>query len=416
MSQSFATGNPLELAKQIGYELYDNIGKIAFEELELAYASRLAPKFEKVPELRSFTNLNFYWARGCFKNRSIEGFKDCLPEDFKQRNISTATIETMFGSINEKGNKLFAPLFHGYETCFMPELLAFLGSYETMKEKVNTFNEVLEGDPTSRDMIKFSSASEELIGKYMLGYDGLTFDGRHLKYEPNTSFVVGTRPVENKIYTYLEQSGFWSRFHTIQIKITDKVSEDIFTGSFTPNPDVDVQSLKNELKLCNKNLFAHRDDINSELPSYEKIMMPLLQTANGFCKQVMLKNPIIDNVTLLNVRIKDDILREVKAYQILNPELSDAEIHAWAYARLPHFFEFATEPIIAREITFVKVNSLESCIKSLCELCKGSPKERDEIQDILQKQSFSRPTIDRAMEKIKENGLEKTQNRGVYET
>ena len=122
-------------------------------------------------------------------------------------------------------------------------------------------------------------------------------------------------------------------------------------------------------------IFLHiKDNINSELPSYEKIMMPLLQTANVFCKQVMEKNPIIDNVTLLNVRIKDDILREVKAYQILNPELSDAEVHAWAHARLPHFFEFVSSPIIAREITFAKGNSFGILHKLTLRICKGSPK------------------------------------------
>ena len=42
MTQTVDETNPLELAKQIGFKLYGNIGEIAFEELELCYAKQVS--------------------------------------------------------------------------------------------------------------------------------------------------------------------------------------------------------------------------------------------------------------------------------------------------------------------------------------------------------------------------------------
>jgi hypothetical protein len=52
--------NPLNLAGQLGYELYGDIGKITFEELELCYASKLSPKFDSPYKIRPYMNMNFY--------------------------------------------------------------------------------------------------------------------------------------------------------------------------------------------------------------------------------------------------------------------------------------------------------------------------------------------------------------------
>lgn len=416
MAQTVDPTNPLELAKQIGYELYGEIGEMAFEELELCYASKLAPKFSKQPKMRSWTNLNFYWARGYFKNSTMDEFQECLPDALRKRNATSGTIETMFGSMPTSNDKIIPPLFHGYEICFMPELLAFLGTKEGLKEKVNVFNEVLEGNLTSRDLLKFGNATTEVIEKYKNGFEGLYFDGRTLKYYPNTCFVVGTRPLDNETYTYLETSGFWSRFHTIQFRITDRISKDIFTGSFYSETNTDINALKKQLKAFNEKLIAQRSKISDALPNYENLMLPVLQEALKIGEKVIEKNPAIDNVSLFNARIKGDILREVKAYQILYPQASDLTVQNWIFTRLPHFFDFTSNPIIASDRTASAPNIEERCLQDILIFTKDVPKKRDEIQDNLQKQSYKRITIDRALEKIKNKNLNKSKEHGTYET
>ncbi|HQB65216.1 MAG TPA: hypothetical protein PK616_04955, partial [Fibrobacteraceae bacterium] len=154
--------NPFELAQEIGNQLYGEIGKKAYGELELSFVSKLCPKYFEETKIRAFINLNFYWPRSYFKNTLIEDFNECLPNGFTNRKITSATTETMFGSITQDGSKIIKPLFWGYETCYLPELTAFLGTTD-FKDKSNTFNEILEGNEVTRDLIKFGNATPELI-------------------------------------------------------------------------------------------------------------------------------------------------------------------------------------------------------------------------------------------------------------
>jgi len=404
----------LELAGEIGYERYGDIGKSAFEELELCFASRIAPRFESSLRLRSYINLNFYWARGYFKNTIIEEFQECLPADFSNRKVTSATIQTMFGSINDAGTKLVPPLFWGYELCFMPELLAFLAASE-FKDKVNVFNEVLEGKETTRDLLKFGKAQQSLIDEYVGGKNGLYFDGRTLSYEPDVCFVVGTRPIENQIYTYLEQSGFWSRFHSIQFRITDSTARNIFTGAMTKN-DVDVETLKKQLKAFNESLLAKRDTLSGDIPDYDKLLLPILQKADEIGGKMCEKTPGLDLSAVLNVRIKGDITREVRACRILYPDSSDEELQKWIFGRLPHFFDFVANPIIAPSITVAKTRTIDACLQEVLRLTKGQPKHRDEILEAMQKQDYSRPMVDRVLKAVNERKLNKSTEYGVYET
>jgi len=407
--------NALELAGEIGHQLHGDIGKNAFEELELCYASRIAPRFASSSKLRSYVNLNFYWARSYFKNTIMEEFQECLPSSFAHRNVTSATLETMFGSTSTSGTKIIPPLFWGYELCFMPELLAFLQTKD-MKDKVNVFNEVLEGKETTRNLLKFGNASQSLTDNYKNGVKGLRFDGTTLSYRPDTCFVIATRPVDNQVYTYLEQSGFWSRFHTIQFRITDSTARDIFTGALYPSEGTDVASDKKELKAINEGLFVKRNNLSSELPNYNELLLPILKKANEIGVEICKSIPNLDSSTITNVRIRGDIIREVRAYKILHSGALDADVQKWALSRLPHFFDFIANPIIAPSLTGVKQKTSDACLKEVLQLTKGHSKKRDEIQEILQKQGYSRTMIDRALEIIKERGLNKTEKYGEYIT
>lgn len=405
--------NAFELSRKIGYESYGELGRNAFEELELCFASKIAPKFAQTLKLRSYVNLSFYWARSFFKNTMIEEFEECLLSSFPTSKITSGTLETMFGSMNTFGTKIIPPLFWGYELCFIPELLAFLSTGD-FKDKANVFNEVLEGQKTTRNLLKFGNAEQTLIDEYKNGVNGLYFDGRTLSYEPKTCFVVGTRPLDNKTYTYLEQSGFWSRFHTIQFRITDTAARDIFTGALYP-ADVNIPELKAQLKTLNESLFAKKHGFSKEIPNYDELLLPILQKADEVATKIS-KSVHLDLATIMNVRIKGDIIREVNAYRILCPEKTDEDIIKWTMDRLPHFFDFVVNPIIAPSQTVVKQKTLDGCLREIFQLTKGQLRKRSEIQEVLQKQGYSRATIDRALMHINKKGLNKSEEYGVYET
>jgi len=79
MTLNLATANPIELAQEIGKQLYGDIGKKAFEELELCFASKLGSKYFPDTKMRAFINLNFYWGKSYFKNTLIEDFIESRP-------------------------------------------------------------------------------------------------------------------------------------------------------------------------------------------------------------------------------------------------------------------------------------------------------------------------------------------------
>lgn len=403
--------NPFELAQQIGKALYGDIGKTAFEELELCYASKLGPKTFPDTKMRAFVNLNFYWSKSYYKNTVIEDFTECLPLDFASRKITSASPETMFGSITQDGTKIVPPLFWGYQMCSLPELTAFLGTKD-LQDKSNTFNEILEGNEVTRDLLKFGSATQELIDSYAGKTDGLRFDGRSLRYVPNTCFVVGTRPLDNRTYTYLDQSGFWSRFHTIQIDITVDMASDIFTGSFMPTDVPNVKEMKARLALANQILFNHRNEIMNRL-DYEEILLPALQKAND----LILRKAEALNIgadELINTRLKGDIAREVNAYRILTG-VSNPELLAWITDRLQHFFDFTFDPIIAKYFTITKVTPFATAYSEVLKFTKDAEKTRQEIVKEMAKQGITRATTDRALKEINDKGLNKG-GHGAYKT
>jgi hypothetical protein len=403
--------NALELAGQIGYELYGDIGKIAFEELELCYAAKLSPKFDSSFRIRSYVNLNFYWARGYFKNSIMDVFEECLPSDFADRKVTSATLETMFGSINKAGTKIIPPIFLGYEMCFMPELMTFLG--DEMKKKVANFNEALEGAKTTRDALKFGDVEQSLIDEYKNGKNDLFFDGRTLYYYPKTSFVVGTHPLDNQTYTYLEQSGFLSRFHTIQFSIDYSTAREIFTGALAP-PSVDIEKLKGDLKNINDSLFLKRNELSRKLPDYQSLLLGVLQEAYEVGERLC-KNSELFVPGTLNPRIMGDIVREVNAYKILNQGASNEEVQKWASGRLNHFFDFVADPIIAPSMTAAKQTPREACLKAILELTRAKPMQTKEICEAL-KQDYTSTTINRALELMRARGLNKGKRYGFYES
>jgi hypothetical protein len=106
--------------------------------------------------------------------------------------------------------------------------------------------------------------------------------------------------------------------------------------------------------------------------------------------------------------------REVSAYKMLNPEISNEDLIKWTVARIPHFFEFALNPNIGSGST-VNVKRREECIQTIVQKFKGKKADRKEILDSMVKEGYSESTIGRALHEINTRKLNKTADYGVYE-
>lgn len=411
------TTNPLDLARNIGHQLMGNVGAQAFEELELAFASRLQPRFKDVPEIRPWQNICFYWARSYLKNTLMEHFQEVLPVAFPSRFVTAASTETMFGSISDDHKKLIPPLFYKQAMVFIPEIQAFLGEGETFRDRMNKLNDAVEGKRTSNDLLKFGNADALLIDQYKDGIDGLFFDGQTLWYHPKACFVIGTRPLHPKPFSTLEGSGFWSRFHVIQFTFTDSVAQDIFTGAMAPTGiGSPIYSLKQELKKFNTEFMqGGYGNFSENLPEYESLMLPILQEANIIGKKHGEKYGL-DMAGITSNRVRGDIYREVNAYRILT-NASSEEVGRWIFPRLEHFFSFIVNPQL--DVTFeqkkLRAFRKDDCENSILNTFKGQKDvERDLIKNEMQKLNFSIPTLDRALKTLVESGKIAKAERGKY--
>jgi hypothetical protein len=412
-----STTNPLDLAREIGNQIMGDIGAQAFEELELAYASRLQPRFIEIPEMRPWQNICFYWKKSYLKNTLMEHFRNVLPDTFPNRPMQSTTTEKIFGSMREDKTDIIRPLFYKQNMVFIEELTAFLGEGETLRERMNNMNEALEGHRVTRDLLKFGNASQDLIDKYSGGIDGLYFNGETLWYYPETCFCACTRPVHPKTYATLEGSGFWSRFHVIQCIFTDAMARDLFTGSMRATGESSpVNSMKQELKLFNTRLMRESTSFPRNIPD-DELLLPILQEATKIATRYG-EDLSLDLADVTTMRVKGDIVREVNACRILNPQASRFEITSWAISRLEHFFSFIVKPQFDLTLEQKKQRAFrkDDCEQAILTAFKGQKgAEREAIKNEMQRLSFSIPTMDRALRTLTESGKIQKSERGKYD-
>lgn len=74
------------------------------EELELAYATRLLPRFNDNPLIRVRQNVLLYWAQSYFKTTLINEFAKTIPENLAIVDITSMSPEMIFGSISINGD------------------------------------------------------------------------------------------------------------------------------------------------------------------------------------------------------------------------------------------------------------------------------------------------------------------------
>jgi len=415
--------NALELARQVGrnvFPAFGEIGEQVFEELELAFASKLpgSTKFSNSGESRSVQHLLLYWQTGYFKNTLINVFEKCLPEGTSPTRQTGLTAETLFGSINTRGDALVPPVFHKKDFCIISELSALLESGESLSNKAHTFNEALEHQLVGRSLIKFASATADVKSEYAPpeGKDGLILDGITLHYTSNTLFIVATHPLDIKTFSTLNSFGFLSRFHVLQYDITEDIMRNVRTGTNVQegtNLGL-LEELAAELKNENQKLWDTRPQAVA-LPDYKAILLPVFEQSERYIAKVVDKfddekgkDKILKELS--HPRIRGNLTREIAAYRLLNKSSTAEDTILWTIQRLPHFYSFALQPIIDDNYVRAKEKrtAVEDCANAIRTSLRGQV-QRQKIEEAMENQGFKRDTIARALKAFKKT------DRGIYE-
>jgi hypothetical protein len=402
--------HPLQIAKKVGYSLAGHIGELAFVELELAYATRLLPRFSDDPITRVVQNVLLYWQRGYYKSTSLKVFSQTIPEAVRVVDITSMSVEKIFGSIDETKKHIIPPAFTNVHFVVISELTTLLGQRDTMRQFVNVMNVAQEGEKVNRQILKFGygKISEEELSE--LETKGVFYDPirAELSYTPNFCVLAATRPLDNRYFTYLNNSGYFSRYHVIQHRVTAEEAS---------------EHLHKEYKL-DQNAFAHLKETNALLskvkvkrmlrPS-EALMKPVYDDLEALVRDEIAERPHLKLADVINPRLKDDVIRELVAHSFLKTAFQNGfkdidKLHYteedvdFVRSRLFHFVDFAINPLIAESFTRVsgkrsKTHRVKELIIEL--LSDGRIRSRQEIGNyVLTRMPVSIPTFEIARKQL----------------
>jgi len=390
MNDQTGNENPLELARKFGRSIAGDIGAEAFLELELAYASGLLPRFSDNPLIRPRQNLLLYWDQSFLKTTLINESVKIIPENLRTIDITAMSPQMIFGSISEDRKFIIKPAFAGKRFATITELLSFIGTGNTMRDIVNTMNKVMEGEVVTRQLLKLGQDSFDQVQIEKLKQQEVYYDPRQaqLSYKPDICVLAASRPLDNRTYTYLRQSGHLYRYHVLQHEITDEEARRYFTENY--HPDL---ALQNQLKMLNDKLarIAKKEIQSPPKPIMDKIVAPLEEIVRDEAEKQRLAE-------IIDIRTKGDILREITAHAFIRTatetefraverlDYVDADIE-FILQRLGHFVEFKINPLFVEEWTAPRTikrrprDQVKQLILGL--LSDGEIKQRKEIDEYI---------------------------------
>jgi len=416
--------NSLQIAEEVGYSLAGDIGKKAFIELELAYATRLLPKFTDDPITRVNQNILLYWQYGYYKSTILKVFNQTIPETVKTVDITSMSLEKIFGSIDEGRKHIVYPAFtNDVHFIVISELTALLGQRDAMKQFANTMNIVLEGEKVSRQILKlgYGKISEEELGK--LEAKGVFYDPieARLSYTPNVCVLAATRPLDNRYFTYLNNSGHFSRFHVIQHNVTDKEASEHLHKDYK----LDRQTLE---QLRQINLALSKTKVKRMLRPSESLMKPIYDDLEALTKDEVKEKPNLAFADIVNPRLKGDVIRELVAHAFVRTTSQNGfqDIEELKYTqedvnfvleRLYHFIEFAVNPIIAAGYSRLTKGSKRNKVKAstLTYLNDGAERHIDEIVSAIEPLNVSQATVYNALKELRKEGRITSPSFGYYQ-
>jgi len=407
---------PLELARKIGKSLLGDRGGETFIELELAYTTRLLPHFTDNPTLRIRQNLFLYWPPSYVKSTLINLFAETIPQSHPVVDVTATSREVLFGSFDKDQKTIVRPILVGKSFATITEYMSFLGSGEAMRDKVNTMNKVLEGEWVTRHLVKlyypgFTQSEINNLKQQGIHYDPINCE---LKYRPDVVVLAASRPLNNRIYTYLKGAGHLGRYHIIQIDFSDEDIERLIRGDFKLDSQALMQLKELNLQLsqiAEKGLTLNYPNNDLLKPVWDALFdsaKELIKEAEGRVKL----NEVVD------YRTKGDIIREITAHAFIrdprNFHYTEEDIN-FIIKRIDHFIEPKVFPLIAEDYTPRRQRKIDIIVEKIDSILSNRPLTRkDLILQIQSKISVGERTIDRAIKKMKEDEKIEIDGDGKY--
>ncbi|MCW3999901.1 MAG: hypothetical protein NWE93_06655 [Candidatus Bathyarchaeota archaeon] len=404
--------NPLEIAKQLGESIGGELGKIAFGELELAFVNSILPRFANNQLIRMNQNLLLYWSQSYHKSTILAEFEKCLPDDVPVVGITSNSPETLFGTINDQ-NQIVYPLFSDVKIAIISELATFVAG-RNCSEIVNMMNKVLEGERAERQLLKLSKreiAFDELqkaIEHHVL-YDP---EKGQLIHKPNVTIFAGSRPLDNRTYTYLVTSGYLYRHHVIQKEISDLEAKAYLKKTYHPET-----SLYTTLKDFNTKLKKAK--IKSIDTPNDAITSDLIDTLFAVIEDHF-PNKKANFSSIVDIRTKGDMYREMAAHAAIRTltenDFKDVDKVEYTQAdidfikdNIEHFVEAKLNPLFTLDYSKPAlkcqrpINKVQALILEF--LADGKEHSRKEIDTYVEPRSEAcTATVSNALKKLLDKG------------
>lgn len=407
----------IDTVRQVGYSLAGNIGATAFVELELAYASRLLPRFSDDPIIRKNQGILLYWQRGYYKSTILQVFSQTIPQDMGTVDISSMTQEKIFGSIDEKKRHIIQPAFtNDVKFVLVSELSSLLGQHDAMRQFVNLSNAVLENERISRQTLKLGWGEINDTELLELQDKGVFYDAvkGELSYTPDVCFLAATRPLDNRYFTYLKESGHFSRYHVIQRDISESDVKEHFRKDYTLD-----QKVFDQLKQIN--LALSHVEVKKVFKPSESLLQPVYDNIIELVKDELSSRRDLSFADIITPRTKGDIIREIAAHAFLRTTAQNDStvIEELQYAKEDldfvldnpyHFVEFALNPIIAPEMSRPQRSHKREKIKEAILECLNDETEKhiDDVRGFVAKKLapllVSQATFYNGLKELKDTG------------
>jgi len=295
----------IETTRKLGSSIGGMIGERSFEELELAFVTKLFPKkFANMSTLRTRQHILLYWRRGFLKTTLLQEFSKTIPSKFKIVRLSSATTEILCGSINIPKSpfqqaRIVPPVLAGADFVLMLEHSAVLKHGGPMVAKVSILNDIYEGDRISTSLVKLGQTQIDPAQRSELEKLGVTYNPSEatISYEPDILMLSASHPFDAKTLSILVDSGHLDRFRIIQCKITPEMARNTFGGDFCVDKTLQEQLRNQNEELC-----------KTEIKSIDAPIHAMLK-------------PIYDQLFAIteipDFRIKGDIIRTVAAHMVM---------------------------------------------------------------------------------------------------
>jgi len=403
--------SPLHTAAKLGCSLAGDIGKKAFIELELAFATRLLPRFSDDLITRVVQNMLLYWQFAYYKSTILKVFTQTLPETLKAVDITSMSLEKIFGSIDEKKKHIIEPAFtRDVNFVVISELTALLGQRDAMKQFVNVMNVVLEGEKVTRQILKlgYGEIREEELSK--LEAKGVFYDSirGELSYTPKVCVLAATRPLDNRYFTSISKSGHFSRYHVVQHHVTDEEASKHLHREYRLDQDAVIELKEVNLRLSKVKVWKM-------LRPSEALMKQIYDDLEALVKDEIAAKSYIVLADVINPRLKGDVIGELVAHAFLRTSSQNGfkdidELHytqedvEFIQSRLSHFVDFSINPLIAESFTRTsreksKITQAKGFILEF--LKDGKEKSRQAmIEYVLSRMQVSIPTIEIARRQL----------------